>query len=170
MSNASGSLNSLAASSVVDFEVLPAVFDAEEAMAPGAPVVHEVGPQARILDPARNILAEVHSHIGDVDKGFAQADFPGIAVRVTETTRMITRLTPRAVQQKIEVQAQVQAVNTTDASTGQAFSTRSKEDAHDYRYFPDPDLPPLVIAAEWVEAVRAEMPELPRLFEQFQGS
>ena len=39
---------------------------------------------------------------------------------------------------------------------------RSKEDAHDYRYFPDPDLPPLVIAPEWIEAVRAQMPELPR--------
>ena len=35
---------------------------------------------------------------------------------------------------------------------------RSKEDAHDYRYFPDPDLPPLVIAPEWVERVRAGMP------------
>ena len=38
---------------------------------------------------------------------------------------------------------------------------RSKEDAHDYRYFPDPDLPPLVIAPEWIERVRAAMPELP---------
>jgi aspartyl-tRNA(Asn)/glutamyl-tRNA(Gln) amidotransferase subunit B len=38
---------------------------------------------------------------------------------------------------------------------------RSKEEAHDYRYFPEPDLPPLVVAAEFVERVRAEMPELP---------
>jgi aspartyl-tRNA(Asn)/glutamyl-tRNA(Gln) amidotransferase subunit B len=38
---------------------------------------------------------------------------------------------------------------------------RSKEDAHDYRYFPDPDLPPLVIDAAWIERVRAAMPELP---------
>ncbi|HPP82471.1 MAG TPA: Asp-tRNA(Asn)/Glu-tRNA(Gln) amidotransferase GatCAB subunit B, partial [Rubrivivax sp.] len=38
---------------------------------------------------------------------------------------------------------------------------RSKEDAHDYRYFPDPDLPPLVIAPAWIERVRSEMPELP---------
>ena len=38
---------------------------------------------------------------------------------------------------------------------------RTKEDAHDYRYCPDPDLPPLVIAPEWVERVRGEMPELP---------
>jgi aspartyl-tRNA(Asn)/glutamyl-tRNA(Gln) amidotransferase subunit B len=45
--------------------------------------------------------------------------------------------------------------------TGETRSMRSKEDAADYRYFPDPDLPPLVIGPEWVERVRAEMPELP---------
>jgi aspartyl-tRNA(Asn)/glutamyl-tRNA(Gln) amidotransferase subunit B len=45
--------------------------------------------------------------------------------------------------------------------TGETRAMRSKEDAHDYRYFPDPDLPPLVIAPDWVERVRAAMPELP---------
>jgi aspartyl-tRNA(Asn)/glutamyl-tRNA(Gln) amidotransferase subunit B len=46
---------------------------------------------------------------------------------------------------------------------------RTKEDAHDYRYFPDPDLPPLVIASEWVERVKGEMPELPSVMaERFQ--
>jgi aspartyl-tRNA(Asn)/glutamyl-tRNA(Gln) amidotransferase subunit B len=53
--------------------------------------------------------------------------------------------------------------------TGETRAMRTKEDAHDYRYFPDPDLPPLVIAPEWVERVRSEMPELPRLMaERFQ--
>jgi aspartyl-tRNA(Asn)/glutamyl-tRNA(Gln) amidotransferase subunit B len=46
--------------------------------------------------------------------------------------------------------------------TGETRAMRSKEDAADYRYFPDPDLPPLVIAPEWVERVKGEMPELPR--------
>jgi aspartyl-tRNA(Asn)/glutamyl-tRNA(Gln) amidotransferase subunit B len=46
--------------------------------------------------------------------------------------------------------------------TGETRAMRSKEDAADYRYFPDPDLPPLVIARDWVEEVRAAMPELPR--------
>ncbi len=45
--------------------------------------------------------------------------------------------------------------------TGETRSMRTKEDAHDYRYFPDPDLPPLVIGPDWVERVRATMPELP---------
>ncbi len=47
--------------------------------------------------------------------------------------------------------------------TGETRAMRTKEDAHDYRYFPDPDLPPLVISPEWVERVRATMPELPRV-------
>ncbi len=45
--------------------------------------------------------------------------------------------------------------------SGQTRAMRSKEDAHDYRYFPDPDLPPLVIAPEWIARVRAALPELP---------
>jgi aspartyl-tRNA(Asn)/glutamyl-tRNA(Gln) amidotransferase subunit B len=47
--------------------------------------------------------------------------------------------------------------------TGETRAMRSKEDAADYRYFPDPDLPPLVIADEWVQRVRSEMTELPRV-------
>ncbi len=46
--------------------------------------------------------------------------------------------------------------------TGETRAMRTKEDAADYRYFPDPDLPPLVIAADWVERVKADMPELPQ--------
>ena len=53
-----------------------------------------------------------------------------------------------------------------DSDTGETRAMRSKEDAHDYRYFPDPDLPPLVITPDWVERVRSEMPELPRLMAQ----
>ncbi|WP_374668974.1 Asp-tRNA(Asn)/Glu-tRNA(Gln) amidotransferase subunit GatB [Ramlibacter sp.] len=49
-----------------------------------------------------------------------------------------------------------------DPDTGETRAMRTKEDAADYRYFPDPDLPPLVIAPEWIERVRADMPELPR--------
>ncbi len=49
-----------------------------------------------------------------------------------------------------------------DTDTGETRAMRTKEDAADYRYFPDPDLPPLVIAADWIERVKGEMPELPR--------
>ena len=49
-----------------------------------------------------------------------------------------------------------------DPASGETRAMRTKEDAHDYRYFPDPDLPPLVIAPEWIARVRAAMPELPQ--------
>ncbi|MET3180229.1 UNVERIFIED_ORG: aspartyl-tRNA(Asn)/glutamyl-tRNA(Gln) amidotransferase subunit B [Variovorax guangxiensis] len=49
-----------------------------------------------------------------------------------------------------------------DPDTGETRAMRAKEDSSDYRYFPDPDLPPLVIAADWIERVKAAMPELPR--------
>ncbi|HSB98308.1 MAG TPA: Asp-tRNA(Asn)/Glu-tRNA(Gln) amidotransferase subunit GatB, partial [Burkholderiaceae bacterium] len=48
-----------------------------------------------------------------------------------------------------------------DPDSGETRAMRTKEDAHDYRYFPDPDLPPLVISPQWIEQVRATMPELP---------
>lgn len=46
--------------------------------------------------------------------------------------------------------------------TGETFSQRGKEEAHDYRYFPEPDLPPLKVDTAWTEQIRAVMPELPR--------
>ncbi len=58
-------------------------------------------------------------------------------------------------------------------STGRTYSQRGKESAHDYRYFPEPDLPPLVLDPEWIESIRASLPELPeakmlRFIEQYE--
>jgi len=55
----------------------------------------------------------------------------------------------------------VQETRLYDPDKRETRSMRSKEDAHDYRYFPDPDLMPLVIESSWVERVKGEMPELP---------
>ena len=49
-----------------------------------------------------------------------------------------------------------------DPDTGETRAMRSKEDSADYRYFPDPDLPPLCISEQWIEETRGQMPELPR--------
>jgi aspartyl-tRNA(Asn)/glutamyl-tRNA(Gln) amidotransferase subunit B len=62
-----------------------------------------------------------------------------------------------------------------DERTASTRVMRSKEEAHDYRYFPEPDLQPLVVAREFIESVRAEMPELPearrrRMMEEYQLS
>lgn len=58
----------------VTYEQLPYVTDPEEAMAPGAPVVHDKGPESRIARPENNVVGEVHGEIGSVEEGFAEAD------------------------------------------------------------------------------------------------
>jgi aspartyl-tRNA(Asn)/glutamyl-tRNA(Gln) amidotransferase subunit B len=55
----------------------------------------------------------------------------------------------------------VQETRLWNADRGETAVMRSKEEAHDYRYFPEPDLPPLVITAAWMEEVKASLPELP---------
>ena len=60
----------------------------------------------------------------------------------------------------------VQETRLYDPDKDETRSMRSKEDAHDYRYFPDPDLPPLVITAAQIEATRAAMPELPAVMRE----
>lgn len=66
----------------------------------------------------------------------------------------------------------VQETRLYDSVKNRTFSMRSKEEAHDYRYFPDPDLLPLEVSDEWIESVRAKLPELPlqraaRLMDQY---
>jgi putative selenate reductase molybdopterin-binding subunit len=58
----------------IDYEVLPAVFDPDEAMSKGAPVIHDKGADSRIRRPAQNILLEIHGNVGDVEAGFKAAD------------------------------------------------------------------------------------------------
>ncbi|MFK0184764.1 molybdopterin-dependent oxidoreductase [Streptomyces rubiginosohelvolus] len=58
----------------VVYEQLPYVVDPEEAMAPGAPVLHDKGPASRIARAENNVVGEVHGEIGSVDEGFAEAD------------------------------------------------------------------------------------------------
>lgn len=62
----------------------------------------------------------------------------------------------------------VSETRTFDASTGITASMRTKEDLNDYRYFPEPDLSPVVISEEWLQSVKASMPSLPReLYHKF---
>ncbi|MFH1429367.1 MAG: Asp-tRNA(Asn)/Glu-tRNA(Gln) amidotransferase subunit GatB [Candidatus Margulisiibacteriota bacterium] len=75
----------------------------------------------------------------------------------------------RAIKYEIERQTEVlesggevaQETRNFDDATGTTTSLRSKEESHDYRYFPEPDLLPLEVSKEWIEQVKSEMPELP---------
>ena len=79
------------------------------------------------------------------------------------------RFIKQAIEYEIERQADIleeggQVVQETrlfDTASGTTRSMRGKEEAHDYRYFPDPDLVPLLVSEEWVEQTRRELPELP---------
>ncbi len=67
----------------------------------------------------------------------------------------------------------VQETRLYDANKDETRSMRSKEDAHDYRYFPDPDLPPMILSKEFIEEVKESLPELPeakreRFMEQYE--
>ena len=75
----------------------------------------------------------------------------------------------KAIEYEVERQAQIldqgdQVIQETrlyDSNRGETFSMRSKEEAHDYRYFPDPDLVPVVLNETWVEEIKQTIPELP---------
>ncbi|WP_205617205.1 Asp-tRNA(Asn)/Glu-tRNA(Gln) amidotransferase subunit GatB [Pelomicrobium methylotrophicum] len=80
--------------------------------------------------------------------------------------RFLERAIDYEVERQIEILEDggriVQETRLFDPETGQTRSMRTKEEAHDYRYFPDPDLPPLVVSEEWIEQVRSTLPELPQ--------
>lgn len=75
----------------------------------------------------------------------------------------------RALEYEIERQTEIldeggriiQETRTWDDAKGISLSMRSKEEAHDYRYFPEPDLVPIVVEAPWIERIKASLPELP---------
>src|SRR5699024_8421578 len=60
----------------------------------------------------------------------------------------------------------IQETRLYDSDKDETRSMRTKEDAHDYRYFPDPDLPPLIIEEQWINSIREKMPELPASMRQ----
>ena len=80
--------------------------------------------------------------------------------------RFLERAIEYEVRRQIEILEDggriVQETRLYDPDRDETRSMRTKEDAHDYRYFPDPDLLPLAISEAWIEEVRAAMPELPQ--------
>jgi len=91
--------------------------------------------------------------------------FPKVEVKNMNSFRAVFRALQYEFQRQVEVvESGGQVVQETRGwveEKGITVPQRTKEYAHDYRYFPEPDLPPLVISREWVEAVRARLPELP---------
>jgi aspartyl-tRNA(Asn)/glutamyl-tRNA(Gln) amidotransferase subunit B len=86
-------------------------------------------------------------------------------VKNLNSFRFLHKALEHEIERQIEVLSDggrvVQETRLWDAAAGRTVSMRSKEEAHDYRYFPEPDLPPVTVAADRLERIRAAMPELP---------
>jgi aspartyl-tRNA(Asn)/glutamyl-tRNA(Gln) amidotransferase subunit B len=91
--------------------------------------------------------------------------------------RALVQGTEYEIKRQIEIYSRGGAVEQEtlgfNEATGKIYSQRGKESAHDYRYFPEPDLPPLVLTANWIESIRTSLPELPeaknrRFIEQYE--
>ena len=152
----------------------------------GTPLLEIVSePDMRSSDEARAYMEELRTTLryigvcdGNLEEGSMRCD-ANISIRPKGQEEFGTRAeiknvnSFRALQRAIEyeidrqidlVEAGEEVVQETrlwDDNQGITKSMRGKEDAHDYRYFPEPDLMPLEISREWVEEIRAKMPELP---------
>jgi aspartyl-tRNA(Asn)/glutamyl-tRNA(Gln) amidotransferase subunit B len=126
----------------------------------------------------REVLMKLGVSDGNMEEGSLRCD-ANVSVRPAGTQALGTkaevknlnsfRFVEKALEHEIERQIEalaagervVQETRLWDADRGRTFSMRSKEEAHDYRYFPDPDLPALIVAPARLAAIRDAMPELP---------
>ncbi|BCS55603.1 Asp-tRNA(Asn)/Glu-tRNA(Gln) amidotransferase subunit GatB [Geobacter sp. SVR] len=157
--------------------------DLNRACTPLLEVVSE--PDLRSADEAVSYLKQLHQIVtwlgicdGNMEEGSFRCD-ANVSVMPVGSSTFGTRAeiknvnSFRFVKQAIEYEIQrqidliedggrvVQETRLFDPTSGKTRSMRGKEEAHDYRYFPDPDLVPLVIDDAWVDRVRSELPELP---------
>ena len=152
------------------------------------PCLHTADEAGQFLTEVRRLVRYLGICDGNMEEGSLRCDV-NVSIRPTGATHLGTKVevknlnsirnVMRAIDSEFRRQVDltesgggiVQETRTFDAQTGQSQAMREKETMNDYRYFPDPDLPPLVIAADWIERVRSGMPELPRVMAQrFQTS
>jgi aspartyl-tRNA(Asn)/glutamyl-tRNA(Gln) amidotransferase subunit B len=153
----------------------------------GVPLVEIVSePDLRAPEEAASYLTELRRLLrytgvsdGDMEKGNLRCD-ANVSVRKSETAPLSTRVeiknlnsirfVAKAIEHEIERQAEelargatiVQETRLWDEKAGRTVPMRSKEEAHDYRYFPEPDLGLLVVDEAWLREAASQMPELPR--------
>jgi aspartyl-tRNA(Asn)/glutamyl-tRNA(Gln) amidotransferase subunit B len=133
---------------------------------------------ADFFSKLRDTLVWLGVNDGNMEEGSLRCDANVSVRRAGETTlgtktevknlnsfRFLQKALEHEIARQIEVVREggriVQETRLWDSTTGRTEAMRSKEEAHDYRYFPDPDLPAVVADAARVEAIRAAMPELP---------
>jgi aspartyl-tRNA(Asn)/glutamyl-tRNA(Gln) amidotransferase subunit B len=144
------------------------------------------------LNNLHAIVRSIKSSTANMEEGSFRCD-ANISIRVKGDTKLGTKVEIKNVNSfrsvfkalKFEERRQIRCIETGEPiiqetrgwsdENGQTFSQRIKEYAADYRYFPEPDIPPILISRKWVEEIRSEIPELPkekitRYMEQFKLS
>ena len=142
------------------------------------PDMHTVEQVRAYAEGLRSILRYLGVNSGDMEKGAIRFE-ANVSVRPVGSQTLGTRVeiknlnSFRALERACAYQIEQQVAQTKagqpirqetlgwDEARGVTYSQRSKEEAHDYRYFPEPDLPPLVIEPAWIEQIAAGLPELP---------
>src|SRR5438874_7828117 len=142
------------------------------------PDLRSAADAAAFFSHLRDTLVWLGVNDGNMEEGSLRCD-ANVSVRPAGTDRLGTkaevknlnsfRFLQKALEYEIARQIEVvreggrvvQETRLWDVESGATVSMRSKEEAHDYRYFPEPDLPPLTVSAERIEAIRRSMPELP---------
>ena len=142
------------------------------------PDLHQPEEARQYLIKLRSILQYLGVSTGNMEEGSFRCD-ANISIRPMGSTELGPKVEVKnmnsfkAVYLAMEYEAKrqrkaaeqgkklVQETRGWVEAEGKTVSQRSKEYAHDYRYFPEPDLPPIVIGRDWVEAVRTKLPELP---------
>jgi aspartyl-tRNA(Asn)/glutamyl-tRNA(Gln) amidotransferase subunit B len=143
------------------------------------PDMHSAEEASAYARALRSVLQALGVNSGDMEKGVIRfeanvslrpygSDILGTRVEIKNLNSF--RSMERAIRCQLDLQQETlelgklveQETLGWDDITGATYSQRSKEDSHDYRYFPEPDLPPLIVSREWIERVRSQQPELPR--------
>jgi aspartyl-tRNA(Asn)/glutamyl-tRNA(Gln) amidotransferase subunit B len=145
----------------------------------GEPDLRSAAEAAEYLRVLRDVLVFIGVNDGNLEEGSFRCD-ANVSIRPVGETKLGRRVelkninsfrfVERAIAHEVSRQAAVldgggrilQETRGWDEDQGKTFSMRSKEEAQDYRYFPDPDLPPLVLDDAFVAEVAASLPELPR--------
>ena len=142
------------------------------------PDIRSAAEAGEFFSRLRAILVAVGVNDGNMEEGSLRCD-ANVSVRPSGTSTFGTKAEVknlnsfRHVQKALEYEIARQAAalreggrveqetRLWDAGAGRTVSMRSKEEAHDYRYFPEPDLPPLDVSSAWIEEIRQSLPELP---------
>ena len=142
------------------------------------PDLYSIEDARQYASALRTLLRYLEVNSGDLEKGVMRFE-ANVSLRPAGTDELGTRTeiknlnSLRALRRSIEYEIERQEIllrsgksvlqNTVgwDEDRQVTVSQRSKEEAHDYRYFPEPDLPPLHIDASWVDQIRTGLPELP---------